>query len=146
MIRVETQIELGPQPAAVFARLADLERFPAWNSAVQRVVPRLAGPPVAGSRYAMSRRLPQGHVDDDLEVATIDAPRELVLRTIGGPTPFVYRYTLSARDEGGTLLQLVAEIELGPIAELVVGPWARRAVREGIDDNLRTFRAILDDA
>jgi hypothetical protein len=143
VIRIETQIELAPGPAVVFARLADLERFPTWNSAVQRVVPRLAGPPVAGSRYAMSRRLPQGDVDDELEVVAIDPPRELVLRTIGGATPFIYRYTLSARDDRGTLLQLVAEIELGPIAGLL-GPAARRAVRHGIDDNLQTLRAILD--
>jgi carbon monoxide dehydrogenase subunit G len=112
---------------------------------VQRVVPRLAGAPVAGSRYAMSRRLPQGDVDDELEVVAIDPPRELVLRTIGGATPFTYRYTLSPRNGGGTLLRVVAEIELGPIAELV-GPWARRAVRQGIDDNLRALRAILDGA
>jgi hypothetical protein len=129
----------------VFARLADLERFPTWNSAVSRVVPRLAGPPMTGSRYAMSRRLPQGDVHDELEVATIDPPRELVLRTIGGPTPFVYRYTLSPRDDGGTPLQLAAELQLGPIAELL-GPAAGRAVRHGVDDNLRTLRAILDDA
>jgi hypothetical protein len=57
----------------VFARLADLERFPTWNSAARRVVPRLAGPPAAGSRYAMSRPLPQGHVDDELELLTLRA-------------------------------------------------------------------------
>jgi hypothetical protein len=145
MIRIETQIELAPRPAVAFAQLADLKRLPAWNSEVQRVVPRLRGPPVAGSRYAMSRRLPQGDVDDELEVVTIDPPRELVLRTIGGATPFTYRYTLSARHDGGTLLQLVAEVQLGPTAELL-GPVARRAVRHGIDDNLQTLRAILDDA
>jgi hypothetical protein len=73
-----------------------------------------------------------------------EASRAFAIRTTSGPTPFVYHYRFTS--EGGeTLLELSAEVELYGAAA-VVPQLARRAVRNGVDDNLATLKSILEAA
>jgi uncharacterized protein YndB with AHSA1/START domain len=135
MIRFETSVEIARPREEVFAYVADPGRLPEWNSAVETVTP------AAGGRHVMWRRLPAGRVSNELEIRT-PAPGELSLRTISGPTPFDYRYVFAATD-AGTRITLRAEVRLGAAADLA-GPLAARAVKRGVDANLRTLREVLE--
>ena len=135
MIQIQTSVRIARPADDVFALLSDPLRFPLWNSAVTSVEG-------SGTTYVMHRSLPTGRAENGLEVVERDAPARFTIRTTSGPTPFVYRYTLS--EEGGaTVVALDASVELdGPFA--LLGPLGVRAVRRGIDANLETLRALLE--
>ena len=137
-VRIERPVE------EVFAYVSEPENFPRWNSAVQTVRKTSSGEEPVGSTYAMTRQLPGGQAENELEITTYERPREFAIRTLSGPTPFVYRYAFSSSD-GGTLLELDAEVEL-PGAAALAGPLARRAVKRGVDGNFATLKGILEGA
>jgi uncharacterized protein YndB with AHSA1/START domain len=134
-VRIERPVE------EVFDYVSDPGNFPRWNSAVQavRVSSGEGGP---GSTYLMERDLPGGRAENELEVLASDRPAEFAIRTTSGPTPFVYRYSFES-DDGGTLLQLAAEVELSGIAG-ALGPLGARVVKRGVDANFATLREILE--
>jgi hypothetical protein len=140
MIAFETGVGIERRIEDVFDYVADPCNFPDWNSAVAVVRP--ASPDGAGTTYAMQRRLPDGRAGNQLEVVTSERPREFVIRTTSGPTPFLYRYRFIA-GEGGTDVRLDAEVELPGAARLLPG-LARRAVKHGVDENLATLKLILE--
>jgi hypothetical protein len=71
-----------------------------------------------------------------------ERPREFVIRATAGPTPFLYRYGFSAENDD-TVMQLDAEVEL-PRAGALLPQLARRAVKQGVDDNFATLKQILE--
>jgi hypothetical protein len=136
-IRFETAVDIARAREDVFDYVAAPAHYPEWNSAVESVAPVLG----SVGRYVMRRRLPSGAATNELEIAAAP-PDALALRTLSGPTPFLYRYTFEPVD-AGTRIRLVAEVELGGAAG-VLGPLAARAVRRGVDANLATLRQILE--
>jgi uncharacterized membrane protein len=142
VIRFETSVRIERPTDKVFAYVSEPENFPRWNSAVQTVRKTSSGEEPVGSTYAMTRQLPSGQVENDLEITVYEPPREFAIRTLAGPTPFVYRYAFSPT-HGGTLVELEAEVEL-PGAAALVGPLARRAVKRGVDDNFATLKGALE--
>lgn len=141
-MRFETLVRIARPIEEVFAYVSDPGNFPAWNSAVE-TVRRTTGARAVGSTYAMKRRLPSGSAANELEIVAFEQPREFAIRTTSGPTPFVYRYRFSPED-GETVVQLDAEVELGGTAALV-GPLARRFVKRGVDENFATLKRILEE-
>jgi carbon monoxide dehydrogenase subunit G len=138
MTAFRTSVRINRPVEEVFKFVSDPRNFPRWNSAVQAV--RQTG----GTTYAMDRDLPSGRAHNDLELFARREPDEFGIRTTSGPTPFTYRYALS-RENGDTLLQLDAELELeGPAA--LLGPVAARAVKRGVDDNFAELKRILESA
>jgi hypothetical protein len=101
-----------------------------------------AGEGDVGTSYLMERDLPAGPAENRLEVVSRDEPTEFAIRTTSGPTPFVYRYAFS-QEEDGTNVRLEAQVELGGVAT-VIGPLARRAVKNGVDENLRVLKRLLE--
>ena len=142
MIRFETSVRIERPVDEVFAYVSEPENFPRWNSAVRTVRKTSAGEDPVGSTYVMTRQLPGGQAENELEITVHERPREFAIRTLSGPTPFVYRYAFSPSD-GGTLLELDAEVELPGTAALVA-PLARRAVKRGVDDNFATLKDTLE--
>jgi uncharacterized protein YndB with AHSA1/START domain len=135
-VRIERPIE------EVFALVSDPLQFPRWNSAVETVRLATGHQGEVGSTYLMERDLPTGRAENQLEVFARRPPDEFSIRTLSGPTPFVYRYELSA-EPGATLLELDAEVKLpGPAA--LLGPVAARGVKRGVDANLAALKAILE--
>lgn len=65
-----------------------------------------------------------------------------MIRTTSGPTPFLYRYVLVG-EEGSTVVELAAEVELGGIAG-ALGPLASRGVKRGVDSNFADLKRILE--
>lgn len=144
MIAFETDVRIDRRIEDVFAYLSDPLNFPRWNSAVGTVSKTSAGENGAASIYSMERELPSGRAANDLEVVASEPPREFAIRTTAGPTPFLYRYELSA-ENGETVLSLDAEVEL-PGAAAFLPRLARRLVKKGVNDNLATLKQILEAA
>jgi uncharacterized protein YndB with AHSA1/START domain len=130
-----TTIHIRQPVEHVFARVADPSGFPDWNSAVESVH-------ASGGRYLMHRRLPGGRATNELEIIERQPPTAFTVRTTSGPTPFVYRYRFEPTD-GGTLVTLLADVELPGLAALA-GPVATHAIKRGVDANLATLRSILE--
>jgi carbon monoxide dehydrogenase subunit G len=141
-LNFETSVRIDRPVEAVFDFVSDPTTFPRWNSAVQSVQETSAGAGGVGATYLMERELPGGRAENALEVVEINRPTLFVIRTTSGPTPFLYRYVL-ADDEGGTLLELAAEVELGGLAG-ALGPLASRAVKRGVDSNFADLKRILE--
>ena len=139
MTRFETTVEIARPREEVFAYVADPARLADWNSAVERVTP-LAGS-ARGGRHLMERRLPSGPAVNELLLEP-RPPGELVMRTLSGPTPFVYRYTFTSVGTA-TRITLHADVELTGVAALA-GPLAAQAVKRGVDANFRTLRGLLE--
>jgi uncharacterized protein YndB with AHSA1/START domain len=142
VIRFETSVRIERPIDDVFAYVSEPENFPRWNSAVQTVRKTSSGQNPVGATYAMTRQLPSGQAENDLEITAYKRPRAFAIRTLSGPTPFAYRYAFSPSD-GGTLVELDAEVEL-PAAVELVGPLARRAVKRGVDDNFARLKDTLE--
>ena len=138
----ETSVRIERPIEAVFDYVSEPVNFPRWNSAVQSVQETSAGAEGVGATYRMERELPDGRAENDLEVVEVNRPSLFVIRTTSGHTPFQYRYVL-ADEEGGTLLQLAAEVELGGLAG-ALGPLASRVVKRGVDSNFADLKRILE--
>jgi len=138
----ETSIRIERPIEAVFDYVSDPTTFPRWNSAVQSVRETSAGADGVGATYRMKRELPGGPAENDLEVVEVNRPTLFVIRTTSGPTPFLYRYAFTDED-GATLLELAAEVELGGLAG-ALGPLASRVVKRGVDSNFADLKRILE--
>jgi uncharacterized protein YndB with AHSA1/START domain len=138
----ETSVRIDRPVEAVFDFVSDPTTFPRWNSAVQSVQETSAGADGVGATYRMERELPNGRAENDLEVVEVNRPTLFVIRTTSGPTPFLYRYVFTD-EEGSTLLELAAEVELGGLAG-ALGPIASRAVKRGVDSNFADLKRILE--
>ena len=143
MIVFHTSIAIKRPAEEVFAYLSDPRNLPAWNSAVQAVRPTSPATDGVGSTFSMRRELPSGPARNELEVIASEPPRGFTIRTTAGPTPFLYRYQFAAHN-GETVLQLDAQVELDGVATRLP-QLARRAVKKGVDDNLATLKAILEE-
>jgi hypothetical protein len=64
------------------------------------------------------------------------------IRATGGPTPFLYHYRFSSKNDE-TLVKLDAEVELPGVAAFLP-QLARRGVKSGMDDNLAALIRILE--
>jgi uncharacterized protein YndB with AHSA1/START domain len=145
MTAFETNVRIERPLEVVYAYVAEPDNFPRWNSAVQAVRKTSAGDDASvGSTYTMERTLPTGRAVNGLEIVAHEPPTAFAIRTTSGPTPFLYRFRF-AREDRATVVRLQGEAELGHVGNLL-GPLARRALQRGVDDNLATLKAILEQA
>jgi uncharacterized protein YndB with AHSA1/START domain len=145
VITFETEVRIARPLEVVYAYVAEPENLPPWNSAVQAVRKTSPGDDAGvGSAYTMSRMLPTGRAVNGLEIVAHEPPTAFAIRTTSGPTPFLYRFRFASADRA-TVVRLQGDAELGHVGNLL-GPLARRALRRGVDDNLATLKAILQEA
>jgi uncharacterized membrane protein len=142
VIAFETNIRIDRPVEEVFAYVSEPLNFPDWNSGVETMRKTSAGEGGVVSRYVMERELPTGRATDELDVVASEPPRQFAIRAITGPTPFLYRYRFAAAN-GETTVHLDAEVELPGPASLL-SQLARRAVKNGVDQNLATLKQILE--
>jgi carbon monoxide dehydrogenase subunit G len=136
VIAFQTSIEIDRPPEDVYAVVGDPTTYSRWNSAVRSVEP------IDADGYRMVRELPSGVAENHLELIAARSPDLVVIEATDGPTPFTYRYEIHEAN-GGTELDLDAEVELGGAAALL-GPLAARAVKRGVDENLATLKTLLE--
>lgn len=145
MIDFETGVRIERPLADVYSYVAEPGNFPRWNSAVKAVRKTSAGGDTGvGSTYVMGRTLPTGRAVNGLEIVAHEPPTAFAIRTTSRPTPFLYRFRFAPTDRA-TVVRLQGEAELGHVGALLA-PLARRALQRGVDDNLATLKAILEQA
>jgi len=143
----EITTTIARPPHEVFAYLARIEDAPRWYSAVERVERLDTGPTRRGTRSRFRRQLGGATVDNEVEVSEFEPDQAITLRSISGPTPFVYRYRLQPSNEG-TLLQLQGEIS----GEGLGGPFAlfkslaESFFRRGMVANLGSLKRLVENA
>jgi uncharacterized protein YndB with AHSA1/START domain len=142
VIAFETDVRIDRPVGEVFAYVSEPLNFPRWSSAVETVRKSSAGDGGVGPRYVMERELPTGRAINELDVVASEPLREFAIRATTGPTPFLYRYRFAAAN-GETSVHLDAEVEL-PGSAGFLSSLARRAVKNGVDQNLATLKQILE--
>jgi uncharacterized protein YndB with AHSA1/START domain len=138
-------IEVNASPGSVFGYIADGTRAPEWYEAVRSVRALTDGPIGRGTRYLFTRALPQGQVDNEVEITEFDSPTLVTFTSVTGATPFVYRYRVEP-DGSGARVSLEGEISggglRGPVA--LLSPIAGRLFARGMRANLRALQARLE--
>ena len=129
MIRIDREIDVARPPEAVFDHLADVERFPQWQPAIQRAEQVTPGPLGPGSQLKLVLRGPTGPIDVLGEIDAIERPSLLALRTLSGPADVEARCEL--RPEGvGTRARFTASIELKGLLRFAEGAARKTIERE----------------
>ncbi len=135
----------------VWARLADLERAPAWMPGVDRL--RVLGPLATGTPVVFTAR----GKERTSTVTALEPGRSLTLRSVQGGVTADYTYTCTplgggaggtggAGSEPGTRVELVARTRMtGPVRLLapVVRAAIRRADRGQVDAFARELTAAV---
>ena len=138
------------RPAAeVFDILGDPEQTPSWYEAVVSAKKTTPGPVGRGSRYRLVRSLPGGLVENEVEVTDYEPAHRVTLTSRSGPTPFRYQYSLEPVDDGaGTEVTLVGDITAEGLAGIpaALAPFATRAFRQGMGQNLAVLKRMLEAA
>lgn len=139
------QTTIGRPVETVFDFLADSENAPRWYQAVVHVEKLDEGPVRQGSAYRMVRMLPHGRVENRVEVSELLSNERMRLRSIEGPTPFDYRYTLEPAP-GGTRLTLEGAITGSGLqgAAALLAPFAGPLFQRGMAANLEALKHTLE--
>jgi hypothetical protein len=143
MITFEEDVVILRPVKDIFEFIADGEKADQWNTAVTQVEKISDGPIGPGTRYHMVRKLPWGKVENEIEITDYIPVNTLTVRTISGPTPFVYKYSLDPTD-GGTRLTMEGEGDTSDLTH-VPGFVMKVAVKRGIRANLEKLKGILEN-
>jgi hypothetical protein len=142
MITFEGDVVIHCPNNALFDFIADGEKGSQWNSAVKKVEKISDGPVGLGTRYHMVRELPWGVVENEYEIIDYVPGSTITIKTVSGPTPFKYRYTLTSLN-GGTRLTLDGEGETSDITH-VPGFVMKVAIKRGVRANLERLKEIME--
>ena len=134
-VDVRTEAVIHAPPETVAAVAADPDRVREWYANIERV-DWLTPPPLAtGTRLAFAARFLGRRIAYEYEVAELDLPRRLVMRTADGPFPMETTYLWEDDGRGGTRMTLRNRGEptgFGRLAGLVMAPAVRRANRRDL--------------
>jgi carbon monoxide dehydrogenase subunit G len=120
MIRIDREIVIARPPEVVFDYLADVERFPEWQPAVQVVEQLTPGPLAPGTRLRMVIRGPTGPTEVTGAIVTLTRPGLIAVRTLSGPA--AVDASCALRPDGpGTRVEFKASIELKGMLHFVEG-------------------------
>lgn len=145
MFEIDMQVSKPPQE--VFDLLARVELAPRWYSAVEDVTPLSRGKTCLGSHFRFTRQLGGAQIENDVEVTAFEPGHAIELTSINGPTPFRYRYEVSPSGRG-TKLHMTGQIsgEGLPAPMSMLSSFAESFFKRGMNDNLKTFRALVEQA
>lgn len=143
MIEFETEIPINCTIEDVFSYMSQGEKFSRWNSAVKEVTKLTRGPDGIGTQYRMIRDLPNGHAENTIEIIEYEPNQRFSIRTNDGPTPFKYQYSLRTEDNT-VYVNLKSMIEEKGLPFRLPKFLASRAIKRGVDDNLRTLKSIIE--
>ena len=129
----------------VFDYLADATRTPEWYEAVRSALKTSEGPTGEGTRFTITRMLPQGEVINDVEISEFRDPDLVTFASRSGPTPFVYRYRVEAAP-GGSRVTLEGSICGGGLAgpAALLGAFSDRLFARGMTKNLEILKVRLE--
>jgi uncharacterized protein YndB with AHSA1/START domain len=142
LIKIDREIVVARPPEAVFDYLADVERFPQWQPAIERAEQLTPGPLAAGTQLRLVIRAPTGPTEVTGEVVTLDRPTLLAVRTLTGPAAVEARCALSAADDG-TRIGFTATIELKGMLRFVEGA-ARGMIEKELPRTLTDLKTRIE--
>lgn len=140
-------IDVDAQPEQVFGYIADGTRTPEWYEAVEAATKLTDGPVGEGTRFQFTRRLPQGHVINEVEVSEFDEPSVVAFHSLQGPTPFTYRYAIEPAGEGSRVSlegSITGKGLTGPAR--LLAPMADKFFAHGMNRNLRLMKQRVEHA
>jgi len=134
-------ITINRPVADVFAYLADLEKLPRWNYAIQQTRKVSPGPVAIGTRYDQVRTVPTRQ-EESLEVVELDDGRKLTVRGTLNKLPARLGYDLEPVGETTVLTNSVELTVQGPL--VLASPLATRHVKQAVAANLAVLKEILE--
>ena len=142
-MHVEVSAHMDAAPEAVFAVLADMERWPRWMAALKRVEVTTEGPTAVGSktrdRYDLA---PLVRVTQYSEITEYEPPRLLALRGRGGGVSYEFEFVVVAA-EGGTRVDQTVRATFALLLK-PIEPLAGILFRWGERRNLRRLARIAE--
>jgi carbon monoxide dehydrogenase subunit G len=137
MIKVDREILVARPPDVVFDYLADVERFPQWQPAIEWAEQLTPGALAPETRLWLIVRGPTGPTEVTGAIVSLDRPTLLAVRTLSGPATVEAGCALSP-EGAGTRVRFSATIELKGMLRFVEG-----AVRGMIERELPATLADL---
>ncbi|HEX6234493.1 MAG TPA: SRPBCC family protein [Jiangellaceae bacterium] len=125
----------------VFAYLADFEKVPRWNYAIELTRKITDGPVGVGSRFHQTRTLPR-RSEETFEVVTFEPEHTIVVRGDLGPFHGDIAYFLESSGGATTLTNTMDLTASGPLR--VVAPLASSRIKAAVAGNLDVLRQILE--
>jgi uncharacterized protein YndB with AHSA1/START domain len=126
----------------VFAFLADFEKVPMWNYAIEDTRKMSAGPVGVGTRYRQSRTIP-ARTTEEFEVTVFQPASRLAIRGDIGPFRATVSYELEAV-AGVTRLVNAVELEPAQARLKLLAPLAAPKIKAAVAQNLDKLRLVLE--
>ncbi|HMG65232.1 MAG TPA: SRPBCC family protein [Streptosporangiaceae bacterium] len=126
----------------VFAFLADFEKVPMWNYAIEDTRKMSAGPVGVGTRYRQIRTIP-ARTTEEFEVTVFQPASRLAIRGDIGPFRATVSYELEAV-AGVTRLVNAVELEPARARLKLLAPLAAPKIKAAVAQNLGKLRLVLE--
>jgi uncharacterized protein YndB with AHSA1/START domain len=140
-VKFTNTVTINRPRSEVFAYLADFEKVPRWNYAIEQTRKITDGPVGVGSRYHQTRTLPR-RADETFEVVTFEPEHTIVVRGDLGPFHGDIAYVLESSGGATTLTNTMFLTASGPLR--VVAPLASSRIKAAVAGNLDVLRQILE--
>jgi uncharacterized membrane protein len=138
MIKTEMSIIFHRPVQEVFDYISDFQNSPQWQAGLMGVGRITEGPIGIGTRFTSMRKAMGRKMESGIEFTAFELNKKLAIKSYSGTSPFKQTF-LFEEIPGGTLVNMVFELELGGImnlAEPLVAPRVRREMKTDFD-NLR---------
>ena len=135
-IKVEETVEIDRPVDDVFAYVADPENQATWTGVVVEV--RKDG----GDRFTLVQKFLGRRFETPCEVTASEPNRRYVYRSVGGPIPYTFSFTLEPAG-AATRLTFTGEGEPGNFFRLV-GPLFEKAAKRQMRHDLDTLKDLLE--
>jgi uncharacterized protein YndB with AHSA1/START domain len=139
----ENTVTIQKPAGEVFAFLADFEKIPMWNYAIEETSKTSAGPVGVGTRYRQTRSVPRRSVES-FEVTVFEPASRLAIHGQIGPFQATISYVLEARADATTLVNSV-ELDPSPAMLKLLAPAATPRIKAAVAQNLGKLRLILEN-
>jgi len=139
----ENEIVIRRPPEDVFVLLADLEKVPRWNPAIERTERTTPGDVGVGSTYRQLRSAPT-RSEETFRIVRFDPPERLALDGQIGSFGAHVDYVLE-RTPGGTRLTNRVSLEPPTVLSRVVVPLAVSQISAAVASNLDRLRRIMEE-
>ena len=142
MISFQNQIEISRSTEDVYAYLADLEKVPDWNYAIQRTVKVTPGPIRTGTEYRQIRSLPRPS-EEMIRITKLESPELLEVSGTLGSFQARLIYELTPTETGTRLVNKIHLTASGPAQ--IMARLATGRIRAAVANNLNVLKANLDE-
>jgi uncharacterized protein YndB with AHSA1/START domain len=140
----ENTVTIHRPAEEVFAFLADFEKIPMWNYAIEETSKASAGPVGVGTRYRQTRSIPSRSVEG-FEVTVFEPATRLAIHGQIGPFQATISYFLEV-EAAAAATTLVNSVELHPSQAMsrLLAPLATARIKAAVAQNLSKLRLALE--